>query len=207
MSEALVRRIDIFGSFLELVALRCAEEINFEAFGSDLGVSGKSIKNFFGILEDTLTGFLVPPFRKTKLRKATSRSKFYLSDIGVANCLVGRKEMPTGTEAFGRAFEHLIAMELRAYLSYRRLDHTLCFWRTESGYEVDFTVGSELAVEVKASDLVTERHLSALRALREEGIFRTLCVVSRDTREREIDGMRIYPWRVFLTKLWGGALL
>lgn len=207
MAEALVRRIDTFGSFLDLAALRCAEEINFEAFGSDLGISGKSVKNFFGILEDTLAGFLVAPYRKTKLRKATSRSKFYLSDIGVTNCLVGRREMPTGTEAFGKAFEHFIAMELRAYISYHRLDHELCFWRTEGGYEVDFTVGSDLAIEVKATDLVNDRHLSALRALREEGIFKTLCVVSQDSREREVDGIRIYPWRDFLKKLWAGELV
>ena len=207
MAEAVVRQIDTFGSFLDLVALRCTEEINYEAFGSDLGISGKSVKNYFGILEDTLAGFLVPPYRKTKLRKSTSRSKFYLSDIGVVNCLVGRKELPDGTEAFGKTFEHFIAMELRAYISYRRLDHALCFWRTEGGYEVDFTVGSDLAIEVKATNLVNERQLSALRALREEGIFRALCVVSRDSRVREVDGIRIYPWRDFLKKLWAGELL
>jgi predicted AAA+ superfamily ATPase len=207
MSEALVRRIDTFSAFLELAALRCTEEINFEAFGSDLGVSGKTARNFFEVLEDTLIGFLLRPYKKTKLRKATSRAKFYLFDLGVTNSLAGRREIPLGTETFGKAFEHFIILELRAYLSYRRLDLELGFWRTEGGFEVDLTIGSQVAIEIKGSDLVTERHLSGLRALREEKIFSSLIVVSRDNRMRELDGFLIYPWREFLIKLWNDEIL
>lgn len=207
MAEALVRRIDVFSAFLELSALRCTEEINYEAFGSDLGINGKTVRNFFEVLEDTLAGFLVRPYRKTKLRKATSRAKFFLFDMGVTNVLAGRKEVPIGTETFGKMFEQMIALELRAYLSYRRLDHELGFWRSESGFEVDFTIGSQVALEVKGSDLVTERHLSGLRALREEGIFSSFCVISRDQNERVLDGVNIYPWRTFLTKLWNDEII
>jgi predicted AAA+ superfamily ATPase len=202
MAEALVRRLDTFSAFLELCALRCCEEVNFEAFGSDLGISGKSVRNFFEVLEDTLIGFLLKPYKRSKRRKATSRSKFYLFDLGVTNSLAGRREVAAGTEEFGRAFEHFIALELRAYLSYRRLDSELTFWRTEGGYEVDLLVGSDVAIEVKGSDLVNERHLSGLRALREEGIFKTFCVVSRDRAVRVVDGITIYPWREFLHRLW-----
>jgi predicted AAA+ superfamily ATPase len=112
-----------------------------------------------------------------------------------------------GTEAFGKAFEHLIALELRAYLSYRRLEAELGFWRTEGGYEVDFTIGSNVAIEVKGTELVTERHLSGLKALREEGIFSKFCVVSRDGSHRTLDGIEIYPWRLFLQKLWNDEII
>jgi predicted AAA+ superfamily ATPase len=207
MAEALVRRIDTFSAFLELSALRCTEEVNYEAFGSDLGVSGKTVRNFFEVLEDTLIGFLLRPYRKTKIRKATSRAKFYLFDLGVTNCLAGRKEVPIGTDAFGKAFEHFIALELRAYLSYRRSDLELGFWRSERGHEVDFTVGSQLAIEVKGADLVQERHISGLRALQEEGIFTSCCVVSRDRAIRVMDGITVYPWQQFLEKLWSDQLL
>lgn len=206
MAEALVRRIDTFSAFLELCALRCTEEINFEAFGSDLGISGKTVRNFFEVLEDTLVGFLLRPFKKTKIRKATSRAKFYLFDLGVTNSLARRHEVPIGTDAFGKAFEHFIALELRAYLSYRRLDIDLGFWRSERGYEVDFTIGSKIAIEVKGTDLVHERHLSGLRALQEEGIFSSYYVVSRDRSVRTIGDITILPWRTFLDKLWGDEL-
>jgi len=207
MAEALVRRIDTFSAFLELCALRCTEEINFEAFGSDLGVSGKTVRNFFEVLEDTLVGFLLRPYRKTKLRKATSRAKFYLFDLGVTNSLAGRREIPVGTEAFGKSLEHFVALELRAYLSYRRSDLQLGFWRTDRGYEVDFTVGSQVAIEVKSTDMVHERHLTGLRALQEERIFTSHCVVSLDRHERTLEGISVYPWRAFLDKLWNDEII
>jgi predicted AAA+ superfamily ATPase len=207
MAEALVRRIDTFSAFLELCALRCTEEINFEAFGSDLGVSGKTVRNFFEVLEDTLVGFLLRPYKKTKIRKATSRAKFYLFDLGVTNSLAGRREIPVGTEAFGKSLEHFVALELRAYLSYRRSDLQLGFWRTDRGYEVDFTVGSQVAIEVKSTDIVNERHLTGLRALQEERIFTSYYVVSLDRHERTLEGVTVYPWRTFLVILWNDEII
>jgi predicted AAA+ superfamily ATPase len=72
----------------------------------------------------------------------------------VTNSLAGRREVPVGTEVFGKSREHLVALELRAYLSYRGSDLQLGFWRTDGGYEVDFTVGSQVAIDVKSTDIV-----------------------------------------------------
>ena len=62
-------------------------------------------------------------------------------------------------------------MELRSYLSYRRIRSELTYWRTQSGIEVDFLVGSSAAIEVKASNRVSDRDLRGLRALAEEDGF------------------------------------
>jgi uncharacterized protein len=201
-AESQIRRLDAFTHFLDLIALRSGEEINFESVGSDLGVNGKTVRNFLEVLEDTLIGFFVPPYLETRKRKASSRSKFYLFDIGVTNSLLGRKELIPNSDPFGRAFEHFIALELRAYLSYRRLDTKLSFWRSDNRFEVDFVLGSELAIEVKSSELINERDLKGIKMLREEGLQKRYCVVSRDPQRREIQGITIYPWREFLAELW-----
>ncbi len=159
------------------------------------------------MLEDTLLGFQLNPFRKTLQRKAIARSKFYFSDIGITNSLLGRKEVPRATEAYGQCFEHFIILELRAYLAYRRRDETLSYWRTYSGFEVDVLVGQLLAIEIKATGMVQEKHLKGLRALREEQLFKNYCVVSDDPAERNISGITVYPWRLFLQKLWNDELL
>lgn len=205
-AESQIRRLDAFTHFLDLIALRSGEEINFESVGSDLGVNGKTVRNFLEVLEDTLIGFFVPPYSETRKRKATSRSKFYLFDIGVTNSLLGRKELIPNSDPFGRAFEHFIALELRAYLSYRRLDTKLTFWRSDNRFEVDFVLGSELAIEVKSSELITERDLKGLKMLREEGLQKRFCIVSQDPQKREIQGITIYPWREFLSDLWADKL-
>ena len=55
-------------------------------------------------------------------------------------------------------------------------------------------------IEKKSTQNVTTKHLSGLRALQEEGMFRNYYVVSRDPYSREIEtGIRNVFWKDFLT--------
>ena len=72
--------------------------------------------------------------------------RIYL-DVGVANTLAKRGHVEPGSELFGRAFEHFIFLELRAYLDYRRIDQPLTYWRCQSQFEVDFIIGDTIGIE------------------------------------------------------------
>jgi predicted AAA+ superfamily ATPase len=136
------------------------------------------------------------------------RAKHYFFDVGVVNNLTKRGKISYKSELFGRALEHFIALELRAYLSYHRLSEPLQYWRSTSQFEVDFIIGDRMAIEVKATDLVTEKHLKGLRALREENLISTYCVVSLDAKRRKMDGdIIVWPVSEFLKALWSGSLL
>ena len=89
-AEALTRNLESFSEFLDLAALSNGQEINYQSFASDCGVSLNTIKNYFDILEDTLIGIKLPAFTKTKKRKAITRSKHYLFDTGVVNALLNQ---------------------------------------------------------------------------------------------------------------------
>lgn len=204
IAEALVRKIDQFARFLDVIALQNGEELHYQGLASDAGVPVKTIQSYIQILEDTLLGFAVPSFGATRKRKAIARSKFFLFDVGVVNALARRGEILPRSELFGKAFEHLMMLELRAFLSYRRLDHPLQYWRSTSGFEVDCIVGDRLALEFKASDCIVDRHLRGLQALREEGLLRDYAVISLDPAPRTVDGIRVLPWRRFLDDLWSG---
>lgn len=207
-AEALTRNLPGFTRFLEVVALSNGEEINYTNIASDSGVPVRTLEGYFSILNDTLTGFALPPFLLTKKRKAITRSKYFLFDIGVVNNLARRGQIEYKSELFGRAFEHFIALELRAFISYQRQNIELQYWRSASKLEVDFILGQELAVEVKSTDLVLDKHLKGLRAFKEEGLVRNYGVVSLDSHERLTeDGIHIWPWKIFLAKLWNGHLI
>jgi predicted AAA+ superfamily ATPase len=208
-AEALTRNLPAFARFLDAIALNNGEELNFQGLASDCGLAASTVVNYVQILEDTLLGFSVPAFRQTKKRKAITRAKHFLFDVGVTNALCRRGAIAPKSELFGRAFEHFIMMELRAYLSYARKDLELAYWRSASQFEVDVVVGNELAVEIKGTDLVTDRHLKGLRALKEEkNLVRAFGAVSLDPHPRVTeDGIRVWPWREFLASLWAGDLL
>lgn len=206
-AESLVRNLPGFSRFLEVVTMTNGEEINYASISSDIGVSARTLENYFSILDDTLIGFAVPSFKATTKRKAITRSKYYMFDVGVVNALTNRGAIALKSELFGRAFEHFIALELRAWLSYHRIREPLQYWRSTSKFEVDFIVGDRLALEVKGTDLVSAKHLKGLRALKEEGLIKHYAAVSLDPEPRMTDdGIHIWPWRVFLERLWANQL-
>ncbi|MCK5735829.1 MAG: ATP-binding protein, partial [Spirochaetaceae bacterium] len=207
VAEGVVRKLEHFTRFLQLAALCDTEMLNYSNIGSDLGMPAKTIREYFHILEDTLIGSVLQPFTETIKRKAISTAKFYFFDIGVSNILAQRSQIKLKTELFGKAFEHFIFLELTAYLHYSGSRDRLSFWRSKSGYEVDFLIGDEIAIEVKGTDKVSAKHLKGLKALSEDISLKHKIVVSLDPAPRKMGNIRIYPYRLFLEKLWNNTLI
>ena len=199
-AEAIVRNIGAFSRFLEVAALAHGELINFANMANDAQVPASTVREYYGILKDTLIAHEVPAFTRGRKRKAISTSKYYLFDVGLARHLQGRRGLAPGTPEYGNAFESFIFQEIKAFCDYHRLD-TPRYWRSKSQFEVDF-VFEDLAVEVKAARHVSARDLRGLRALREEGLFTHYVLVSMEPQPRLVDGVRILPWTEFLDRLW-----
>ena len=197
-----------FARFLNVAAVCNGQRLNFANVSRDTGVPATSVRSYFDILADTFIGFLLQPWRGSRRRKGVATAKFYFFDVGIANFLRGISTLNRNSSEYGIAFEHFIAMELRSYLSYRRLRTELTYWRTQSGVEVDFLIGSAAAIEVKASARVSDRDLRGLRALADEGSTAARFLVSFDELDRRTDdGIRLLHWRTFLTDLWTDVLL
>jgi hypothetical protein len=127
--------------------------------------------------------------------------------VGVANYLAGRKDVLLRSDAFGKAFEHFIIQEIRAYLSYKNADQPMTYWRTTGGsHEVDCIVGTHAAIEVKGTDRVNERMLTGLKALQEEQLIENYFLVSRDPESRQYGQIKIVHYEKFLSQLWNGVL-
>ncbi len=204
-AEGLVRKIENFSRFLEMAALLNGTLINMESVSSDTGIASNTLREYFSILEDTLVGSMLRPFKRAVHRKAVSMAKFYLFDVGVSNILAKRGAIQPKSELFGNAFEHFLHNEILAYLSYHRDDRPLTFWRDRNGNEVDFIIGDEAAIEVKASQMVHNRHLKGIKLLSKGIPFKHKIVVSLDPKPRLVDGVQILPYNEFLLQLWSGT--
>lgn len=207
-AEGLTRSIESFSRFLDVAGLCNGEILNYTKVGSDAGIPPRTVRDHFQVLEDTLLAYQLPAYRKGKTRKAVATAKFYFFDVGVANTLLKRGPVEPRSESYGRALEHLVFLELRAFLDYYRLPLELSYWRTHTGLEVDFIVGDALAVEVKAAGRVDDRDLRSLRALETEVSMRRRLVVSTEVMSRRTDdGIEILPVADFLRRLWAGELI
>ncbi|HJP03339.1 MAG TPA: DUF4143 domain-containing protein, partial [Planctomycetota bacterium] len=124
-------------------------------------------------------------------------------DRGVvrALCNPASLESPLPAAEVGPALEHLVFQELHAYQQYFARDVPLAFWRTYGKQEVNFVFG-DVAIEVKASASIANRHLKGLRALASDYPLRRQIVVCREPVWRRVGDIEIHPVRDFLTSLW-----
>lgn len=205
VAEGLTRSIERFSRFIEIAGQANGEEINYAAIASDAQLPARTVRDHFSILEDTLLAKTLPVFSRTKKRKAITTAKFYFFDVGVAHALKKNFEVSEGTVEFGKAFEHLVFCELDAWISYRRSDEALTYWRTRNQLEVDFVLGERMAIEVKAKRTVRATDLKALHALGEEFPKMRKIVVCLEKEPRTLDGVEILPVSVFLKELWSST--
>ena len=204
--ESFVRKIPAFSRFLKMAALTNGQVLNFTSLASDTGIPASSIREYYHILEDTFLGFMLPAWTKTTKRKALSTAKFYFFDLGVTNTLADITQLKQQSNLYGHAFEHFIALELRAYLSYRRSQKILSYWRSTHDHEVDFIIGDEIAIEIKATLQVQDKHLKGLHILAEENICKQYFLISKDKIHRKKDNIEMIYWRDFLAKLWQDSI-
>jgi predicted AAA+ superfamily ATPase len=136
------------------------------------------------------------------LWKGNPISKFFFFDVGVVAALHGREFRP-GTPEFGEAFETYMILELASYRDYAS-GETLSYWRSTSGFEVDFIIGDHMAVEVKAKENLSLHDVKSLRALAEEKKLKRYLCVSLEPRTRRFQGVTVLPFREFLEALWNG---
>ncbi|CAO5683010.1 MAG: hypothetical protein HEEMFOPI_01861 [Holosporales bacterium] len=208
--EAKLRKRDSFARFLDVLSFSQGEMINFTNIARDCGVDSKTVRTYFEILEDMYLGYFIYPFRQQSKRQTIQETpKFYLFDTGVSSYLkrFRFKEM-VGFEA-GKAFEHYIYLELKAYLLLNKKRDDITYWRTKDGVEVDFIV-QDHAFEVKIADSIQDRHLKNLVIFGTE-FKHTLNVIAFEPYKRIIQKngsiITIWPVEEFLKELWNGHFI
>lgn len=201
VAEQIVRRLDPFRYFLEVAAQSNGSIVNYANIARDVGADPKTVLSYFGILEDTLVGFLLPAFHRSIRKQQRSNPKFYYFDTGVKRSLNRTLGIPliAGTYEYGRAFEHFVITQI-AYLSrYRNCDWRLSYLRTGADVEIDLVIerpGLPVAlIEIKSSTRIDERDIRHLA--RFTGDFDTplaLCI-SRDPTRMQIGDVLCVHWR------------
>lgn len=170
-AEGLVRNLESFIRFLEVISFSHGCILNITNIGRECAVKRKTVENYIGILEDLLLAYHLPVFAKRAQREVVSHPKFYLFDAGVFTALRPKGPLDKPQEIEGAALEGLVMQHLYAWNEYSEEKHMLAFWRTRTGLEVDFVVyGNKnfLGIEVKNSKRVMPQDTKALEAFLSE---------------------------------------
>ena len=205
-AEGLARSLPGFARFLQTAATTNAQLLNYSNVARDAQVPRQTVVQWYKVLTDTLIATELPPLAGTVKRKAIETAKFYFFDTGVVRALRRLPPVNHASADFGEFFEHYVFHELCTWIDYRRPRTPITYWRSRSGYEVDFVLDQRVAIEAKAARRVHDKHLRGLRALAEEGLVARSIVVCREERPRIEPGpshdIEIWPIELFLAALW-----
>ncbi len=166
-AEGVVRNIEPFSRFIETLSFSHGQELSISNISRICMVKRTTVQNWMTIVEDLLIAYHIDVFKKRSSRDLTSHPKFYLFDTGVYKAIRPTSILDRPSEIDGAALEGLVAQHLRAWIDYTSDKHTLYFWRTKTGLEVDFIVygpSAFLAIEVKNTQHIHPIDLHSLEA-------------------------------------------
>jgi uncharacterized protein len=207
-AEALVRNLAGFMSFIDFAAEENGNEINYSNIAGDIGTSSSTVKEYFQILEDTLLGFFLKAYAKSKRKRLSKRPKFYLFDTGVHRALSNKLSRTSleSSAGFGKSFEQFIIKELYGLCQNLRSDFEFSYFRTSNGQEVDLILESPsrgtYAIEIKAKDAnLKAKDFRGLKTFKEENPDAKLICCCLSPRRRIEDGILVLPWQELYQEL------
>lgn len=209
LGEQLIRKIDSFRDFLEVAAQNSGKIINYSKIAKDIGSSDQTVKSFYQVMEDTLIGFLLPPFHRSIRKRQREAPKFYLFDLGVKSTLERTLKVPLvkRTSEYGYAFEHFIILEIYRMTEYLKNDFQLSYLRTKDDAEIDLIIERpgmpDFLLEIKSTSKITNEDTKTIsnflnswdRAVEAQ-------VWSLDTISKNINGVTCLQWQEGFNRLF-----
>lgn len=194
--EGLTRNLGAFARFLESASFSQGQVLNVSAVARDCGVPGKTVEDYFTILDDLLLSVRLPPFQRRAKRRVVSHPKFYFFDPGVFRAIRPRGPLDGGEELMGPALETLVLSHLRAANDYGELGYALHYFRTARGEEVDFVLYGEHglhAIEVKSSSRIRPEDLASLRLFQRDYPMAKAWLFYAGNRRLHDSGIELIP--------------
>ncbi len=203
-TEGLVRRLDDFNRFLEIISLSHGQLLNVTSIARECTASRNTVESYITILEDLLIAVRIPVFTRRAKRAMAAHAKFYFFDCGVFRSVRPSGPLDSESEIGGPSLEGLVLQHLRAWIDYQAADMKIYFWRTQAGSEVDFVLYGNngfFAIEVKNSTFIRKADLRGLKTFHHDyPESRAICLY-RGEETIEEDRVLCMPVETFLKSL------
>jgi len=203
-AEGLIRHVEPFSRFLQAMSFSHGSLLNITNISRECQVKRTTVDSWISILEDMLIAYQIHVFTNRAKRELSTHPKFYFFDSGVYQALRPQSIKDTQTELDGQALEGLVAQHLIAWKDYTLEKHTLHFWRTRAGVEVDFVVLGPLgfwAIEVKNSNRILPADLRHLSSFKEDYPEATAMLIYRGKERMVKKDILCIPCEEFLKEL------
>jgi len=157
-----------FQRLMQAAALRIGNLLNQSELGRDVKLPAMTVHRYLNLLETSYQIVRLPSYAVNRTKRLIKTPKLYWNDPGLALHLGlgGEDGEPTGAH-----FENLVLCDLLAWRDTHAPRAAVTYWRTASGYEVDFVLERQrqlVGVEVKAGSQPSMKDIQGIRALLSE---------------------------------------
>jgi uncharacterized protein len=156
---------------LTLLAMQCAQLLNYAQLGAQLGLSAKTTEAYIGILERLFLVQRLPAWGRNELGRLIKTPKLHFLDAGLQAALarISPEFLINQRERWGSTLETWVHAELRKALALSHESWYLSHYRDKDQVEVDFvletTMRQLIGIEVKAAATVLSQDFKGLRKL------------------------------------------
>lgn len=180
-----------FYNFLQYIAVRTAQEVNYSSMSKDVGVDQKTVKSWISILESSGIVFLLQPYFANLSSRIIKAPKLYFTDTGLASYLAKYPTAETLENGAlnGAIFETFVVSEIVKNLTAHGVDPKgkLYYYRDKDQKEIDliFCDGETLyPIEIKkgVSPANPDKNFKVLNKLSKNvGVGLVLCATDKLT--------------------------
>lgn len=216
--EALVRRLDQFNRFLQIAGRLNGQILNYGNIARETGRSNMIISQWYDILEETLLGFRLNPYRPGFKVREVGHPKFYWFDPGVARVAAQIDAHDFGNTEMGSALETLLLNEVRVYQEISHKPKNISYYATPGAGEIDLIIelrpktidraAEFISIEIKASTKWKSEFEKPSRALKQfaQNQHKKMIGVYLGTERLTQKGFEIYPVMEFVQELFAGKI-
>lgn len=132
-----------FENFLMLLASNTGEELVYDNYAKQIGISSPTVKEWVSSLAKTGIIWLVKPYNDQSIvKRVVKRPKMYFFDTGLACYEAGIRDAETLSRSFmkGRFVETYIANEIRKSYMNNGVDQPIYYYRDNQKNEVDLVI-------------------------------------------------------------------
>lgn len=209
--EQLIRQVNPFKDFLEIAAQMNGKIVSYSSIGRDILVDGKTVKQYYEILQDTYVGFLLPSFHLSIRKSFNKHPKFYFFDLGVKRALERtlQDRFSASTFTYGNHFESFVINEIYRLNEYLHLDYRLSYFQSKDGAEIDLILSrgrKNILIEIKSYTRVNSEDARKLAVLGSGVKGCEMYLLSSDREYFEIEKVKCINWSDFIKKLSAGTI-
>lgn len=196
-----INNLIYFEKFMQLLAGRTGQELNYNSLSVEVGVDLKTIKSWIALLEQSYVVYLLKPYHKNFNKTIVKRPKLYFYDPGLVCSLLGitSKDILDKHPLKGAVFETMVVSEFIKNQQHKSDQVKLYFWRDKTGREIDLIIEKPQATypcEIKSGKTIqTEFFKNILYWNKLSGSEKAYIIYPGEQEQKRSNGIEALNWR------------